>query len=71
MSNRERQISHPQSKAAITINVQNGNCAISEGIMSLCDKAESILDSETPSKRKKKNLLDTAKSLLQLQSSVA
>ena len=71
MSNRERRISRPQSKAAITIDVQNGNHVINEGIMSMCDKAESILDSETPSKRQKKNLLDTAKSLLQLQSSVA
>ena len=61
----------PQSKAAITIDVQNANREIGEGIIDICARAESLLDTQAPTKRQKRNLLDTVESLLQLQTSVA
>ena len=61
----------PMSKAAMTVDVQNDNRTISNGIRDLCNRAESVLCSEAPTKRLRKSLLDTAASLLLLQNSVA
>ena len=59
------------SKAAITVDVQNDNHAIYGSILDICGKAEAILESQAPTKKQRKCLLDTAASLLQLQTSVA
>ena len=71
MSKRDSGSARPKSKAAITIDVQNGNREISDGIVNICARAESLLDTQAPTKRQKLNLLATAESLLELQTSVS
>ena len=69
---RKRKTSSGQSlsTAVITVDIQSRSHDVSERIEEVRDKAESILDSKAPSKKIRKALLDTAKSLLQLQHSV-
>ena len=49
-----------KSKAAITIDIQSNNETVADTIVSLRNTAESLLESAVPSKRQKKQLLDTA-----------
>ena len=42
---------HLQTKATLTVAVQNENNIICMGMVDLCDKAEPILNSNAPSKR--------------------
>ena len=71
MSKRDSGSARPKSKAAITINIKNGNHEISDGIINICAQPESLLDTQAPTKRQKLNLLATAESLLELQTSVS
>ena len=71
MSKRRADNDPPRSKADMTVDVITDNRTISNGISDLCNRAVSILDSEAPTKRARKSLLDTAASLLELQKSVA
>ena len=59
-----------KSKAARTVDVQTTSKAVGDGIMNIRDAAESIRSSQAPTKRQRKELVDTAKSLLALQHSV-
>ena len=59
-----------QSKATIAVAVQNQNIDVRAGIQSLRDTAISLLASDNPTKRARKELLDTANTLLVLQSDV-
>ena len=59
-----------QSKAATVVNVENQNAELREGIQSLRDSAASLLDSENPTKRARKMIMDTADTLLSLQNDV-
>ena len=59
-----------KSKAAITVDVQTTSKAVGNGIMNIRVAAESICSSHAPTKRQRKELVDTAKSLLALQYSV-
>ena len=61
---------HRQSKAQLAVDLQTQNHSICDQIKSLRDTAASVLESEAPTKRIRKELLDTAESLLVLQSSV-
>ena len=58
-----------QSKASTLVNVQNQNVEVHEGIQSLCDSAASLLEvyPESPTKRARKKIMDTADTLLYLQ----
>ena len=56
-----------QSKASTVVNVQNQNAEVREGIQSLRDSAASLIDSENPTKRARKMIMDTADTLLFLQ----
>ena len=58
------------SKAAITVSLQEDNRDVSNGIQSICDSAHSLLNSQHPTKRQRKELLTTAQSLLELHTSV-
>ena len=71
MSSKETNSKRPRSKAALTVEVQNGNRTIGEGIAIICNRAKLILDSTAPSKEARKTLLATAESLLQLQSDIS
>ena len=55
---------HPKSKAVIAVDVQNNNRSITEGIRDLCARAESLVESQVPTKRMRKSLLDSAETLL-------
>ena len=59
-----------QSKAALCVDLQTQNRAVCEQIKSLRDTAVTLLDSEKPTKRARKELLDTAQSLLSLQNGI-
>ena len=59
-----------RSTAVIAVDLQNTNQAVGDGLQLLCNTAGAILDSEAPTKRLRKSLLDTAHSLLELQSNV-
>ena len=61
---------HRQSKAALCVDLQTQNRAVCEHIQSFCDTAVTLLDSEKPTKRARKDLLDTAQSLLSLQNGI-
>ena len=58
-----------QSKASTLVNIQNQNVEVHEGIQSLCDSAASLLEvyPESPTKRARKKIMDTADTLLYLQ----
>ena len=56
-----------QSKAAIAVDVQSQHEALSNSIQLLRATAATILESEKPTKRARKELLDTADTLLSLQ----
>ena len=58
------------SKAIVAVNLQNSNQAVGDGLQLLCNKAGTILDAEAPTKQLRKSLLNTAHSLLDLQSNV-
>ena len=58
------------SKAVIAVNLKNGNQAVGDGLQLLCNTAGTILDVEAPTKQLRESLLDTAHSLLDLQSNV-
>ena len=55
---------HLPTRATMTVNIQDENCDIRNGIQSICDSAKSLLNSEKPTKRQRKELLVSAKSLL-------
>ena len=59
-----------QSKAAIAVSVQNQNTDVHTGIQAIRDTAVSLLAVDNPSKRARKELLDSANTLLSLQSDV-
>ena len=59
-----------KSKDIIAVNIQSDNRAISSGLQLLCDRAAIILDMSVPTKWIRKSLLDTAQSLLELQSNI-
>ena len=59
-----------KSTAALTVELQSDNSFVAEKIQAICDKAESLLENEAPSKRQRKVLVDAANSLLALHSSV-
>ena len=56
-----------QSKAAIAVDVQSQHEALSNSIQLLRATAATILEAEKPTKRARKELLDTADTLLSLQ----
>ena len=66
MSKRDFGSARPKSKAAITIDIQHGNRKISDGSVNICAQAESLLDTQAPTKQQKLNILATAESLLEL-----
>ena len=57
-----------QSKAAITVDTHSQHEAVCESIKSLRDTAAMPLDFEKPTKRALRELLETANTLLSLQS---
>ena len=59
-----------QSKAQLAVGIMNQNRTISGQIIALRDTAESILYTEAPTKRQRKELLATAETLLSLQNTV-
>ena len=56
-----------RSKAATIVHVLKQNVEVREGIQSLRDSAASFLDSENPTKRARRMMMDTADTLLSLQ----
>ena len=61
---------HRHSKTVITVGIQSDNRAVADGIQLIRDKAECLLSTQSPTKKQRKELLESAKSLLQLQASV-
>ena len=59
-----------QSKAQLTVGMLNQNRMICDQITTLRDSAASVLYSEAPTKRQRKELLATAETLLSLQNTV-
>ena len=59
-----------QSKAQLTVGMMSHNRTICDQITALRDDAETLLHSEHPTKRQRKELLATAEALLSLQSTV-
>ena len=59
-----------RSKTIIAVDIQNTNQAVGDGLQLLCDQAVAILDTQAPTKRLRKSLLDTAHSIVDLQNSV-
>ena len=59
-----------QSKSAIAVDIHSQHEAVCESIKSLRDTAATLLASEKPTKRARRELLDTADTLLSLQSNV-
>ena len=59
-----------QSKAQLAVGMLNQNRTICDQIITLRDTAESILYTEAPAKRQRKELLATAETLLSLQNTV-
>ena len=55
-----------QSKAAITVDTHSQHEAVCESIKSMRDTAATVLASEKPTKRARRDLLDTADTLLSL-----
>ena len=59
-----------QSKAVIAVDIHSQHEAVCESIKSLRDTAATLLASEKPTKRVRRELLNTADTLLSLQSDV-
>ena len=59
-----------QSKAVIAVDIHSQHEAVCESIKSLRDTGATLLASEKPTKRVRRELLDTADTLLSLQSDV-
>ena len=59
-----------QSKAQLAVNLQTHNRSIYNRINFLCNMAESVLETEAPTKRQRRRILDTVESLLALQGCV-
>ena len=59
-----------RSKTIIAVDIQNTNQAVGDGLQLLCDQAVAILDTQAPTKRLRKSLLDTAHAIVDLQNSV-
>ena len=58
------------SKAALAVTINSDNNVVNAGMQQLCDSAKALLDTENPTKRQRKQLLDTAQTLLSLQGDV-
>ena len=59
-----------KSKASMTVDLQVDGQAVEVGISRIRDVAQAMLDSEVPTKRQRKALVDTAESLLALKKAV-
>ena len=59
-----------QSKAVIAVDIHSQHEAVCESIKSLRDTAATLLAYEKPTKRARRELLDTADALLSMQSNV-
>ena len=55
-----------QSKAATVVDIQYQNIEVHQGIQSLRNPTASLFDSENPTKRARKMVMDTADTLLSL-----
>ena len=53
-----------KSKASLTVDLQINERAVGDGISAVLQSTESILSVEVPTKRQRKTLVETAKSLL-------
>ena len=55
-----------KSKASMTVDLQVDGQSVEDGISRIRDAAQAMLDSENPTKRQRKALVETAESLLAL-----
>ena len=59
-----------KSKASLTVDLQIDGRTVGKGISDIFDSAQSILSAEVPTKRQRKALVETARSLLTLQKTI-
>ena len=59
-----------KSKAALTVDIQNTNREVVDGLKHLCTQASCVLNTDAPSKRSRQSLIETAESPFSLQQSV-
>ena len=64
---RQLPMANRQSKASVAVGVQSQYEVVCENIRSLRDTAATLLASEKPTKRARKEILDTANAFLSLQ----